>query len=152
MHRARRGAWIAVTLAFSAALATGCQREPVVVLELVADDLVFRGDNPDISARAGSRVTLLFRNEADGVIHQLAIPGLDLETEILQPGDSAELRFKAPKESTVLTYSCELHALMKGRIVIDDPDSTAAQAPPADPQDRPDGPTGPRGVPTRPLP
>ena len=38
MHRVRRGAWIAVTLAFSAALATGCQREPDVVLELVADD------------------------------------------------------------------------------------------------------------------
>ena len=109
---------MAALLVATALYACGCQRHPDVTLELIADDLVFRGDNPDICAPPGARVRVVFRNQADGVIHDLAIPELDVATGILSPGESADLDFTAPDSDVVLTYACKLHALMRGRILI----------------------------------
>lgn len=94
------------------------QKKPTTSLELVAEDLEFRGGNPTLYAKAGSKVRLVFRNEADGVVHQLAVEGLDVESSLLQPGTREEICFPAPSEERVLTYVCKLHPLMRGRLVI----------------------------------
>lgn len=94
------------------------QKKPITSLELIADDLEFRGENPTLSVRTGSRVRLLFRNEADGVIHQLTIEELGIESPVLQPGTMEEICFPAPSEERVLTYVCKLHPIMRGRIVV----------------------------------
>ena len=113
----------------AASLVVGCAREPDVTLELVADDLVFRGDNPTLYVTTGAKVQLTLRNEADGVIHQLAIPELAVETRILQPYESQALQFRAPDLETTLTYTCQLHSLMAGKIVVASPEAQTAATP-----------------------
>ena len=88
------------------------------VVTLVAVELVFRGDNPTLYVTAGSKVKLVFRNEADGVIHQVTLTDLDIETEILQPGESESICFRAPAAGGVLTYACTFHSLMTGQVVV----------------------------------
>ena len=91
---------------------------PNVIMEVVAENFVFRGNNPTLYADPGSKVNLIFRNEARGIVHQLAIEGLDVETDVLRPGDSQEINFFVPLRDTVLTYSCYLHSTMKGKFVV----------------------------------
>lgn len=88
------------------------------VITLVADELMFRGDNPTFYVDAGAKVKLVFRNEADGVIHQVTITDLNVGTEILQPGESEEICFRAPAIAGVLTYACTFHSLMTGQVVV----------------------------------
>lgn len=94
---------------------------PSVILEVVAEDLVFRGNNPTLYAELGSKVKLIFRNESRGIEHHLAIEGLDVETGILRPGEREEISFSAPLRDMVLAYSCMLHPLMKGKFVVGNP-------------------------------
>ena len=91
---------------------------PNVIMEIVAENFVFRGNNPTLYAEAGSKVNLTFRNAARGIEHQLAIEGLDVETDVLRPGESQEINFFVPLRDTVLTYSCYLHPTMKGKFVV----------------------------------
>ena len=96
---------------------------PNAIIEVVADNLVFRGNNPTIFAEPGSKVKLIFRNESNGIEHDLAIEGLDVETGILRPGDREEITFSTPPRDTVLTYYCVLHPMMKGKFVVGNPSS-----------------------------
>ena len=91
---------------------------PNVIMEIVAEDFVFRGNNPMLYAETGSKVKLIFRNEAHGIEHQLAIEGMGVETDVLRPGESREINFFVPLRDTVLTYSCYLHPAMKGKFVV----------------------------------
>ena len=94
---------------------------PNVIMEVVAENFVFRGNNPTLYAEPGSKVNLIFRNEARGIVHQLAIEGLDVETDVLRPGENQEINFYVPQRDTVLTYGCYLHPMMKGKFVIGSP-------------------------------
>ena len=91
---------------------------PNVIMEVVAENFVFKGNNPTLYAEPGSKVKLIFRNEARGIEHQLAIEGMDVETDVLRPGESQEINFFVPLRDTVLTYSCYLHPTMKGKFVV----------------------------------
>ena len=99
---------------------------PNVTFEVVAEDLVFRGNNPTLYARPGSKVKLIFRNESRGIEHHLAVEGLNVETDILLPGEREEISFSVPLRDTVLTYACMLHPMMKGKFVVGNPDTTSA--------------------------
>ena len=98
----------------------GMRDKPDSVIEVVAEDLVFRGNNPTLYAESGSKVKLIFRNEARGIEHHLVIEGL-VETDILRPGEREEISFSVPLRDTVLTYSCYLHPIMKGKFVVGSP-------------------------------
>ena len=91
---------------------------PNVIMEIVAENFVFRGNNPTLYTEPGSQVNLTFRNAARGIEHQLAIEGLDVETDVLRPGESQEINFFVPLRDTVFTYSCYLHPTMKGKFVV----------------------------------
>ena len=91
---------------------------PNVIMEVVAENFVFRGNNPTLYTEPGSQVNLIFRNAARGIEHQLTIEGLDVETDVLRPGESQEINFFVPLRDTVLTYSCYLHPTMKGKFVV----------------------------------
>ena len=94
---------------------------PDAILEVVSENLVFRGNNPTLYAELGSKVKLIFRNESRGIEHNLAIEGLDVDTGILRPGERAEISFSVPLRDTVLAYSCMLHPVMKGKFVVGNP-------------------------------
>jgi len=96
---------------------------PNALMEVVAEDFVFRGNNPTLYAEPGAKVNLLFRNEARGIEHHLAIEGLNVETDILRPGEREEVSFFVPMRDTVLTYSCYLHPIMKGKFVVGSPEN-----------------------------
>jgi len=99
---------------------------PNTVIEVVAENLVFRGNNPTLYAEPGSEVKLIFRNEARGIEHHLVIEGLGVETAILRPGEREEIIFSVPMRDTVLTYSCYLHPMMEGKFVVGDASTLSA--------------------------
>lgn len=75
--------------------------------------------NPALTFRAGERIILVFRNQDQGMLHNLRIHRLGLETPLLKFGESARLTFTVPSEAGTDKYSCTLHSLMMtGRIVI----------------------------------
>ncbi len=100
--------------------------KPNAIIEVVAENLVFRGNNPTLYAEPGSKVKLIFRNEARGVEHHLVIEDLKMETDVLRPGEREEISFSVPLRDTVLTYACLLHPMMKGKFVVGNPDTTGA--------------------------
>ncbi len=110
---------IGITLVAVAAM----RDRPNTILEVVAENFVFRGNNPTLYAKPGSKVKLIFRNEAHGIEHHLAIEGLDVDTDILRPGEREEIIFSVPPRDTILTYSCYLHPIMQGKFVIGNPDT-----------------------------
>ena len=99
----------------------GMWDRPNAIMEVVAENFVFRGNNPTLYAEPGSKVNLIFRNEARGIEHHLVIEGLDVETEVLRSGEREEISFSVPLRDTVLTYSCDLHPIMKGKFVVGSP-------------------------------
>ncbi len=107
-------------------VAVEAMRDRPKAIVVVAEDLVFKGNNPTLYAEPGSKVKLIFRNEARGIEHHLVIEGLDVETDILQPGESEEIIFSVPVRDTVLTYSCYLHPAMKGKFVVGNPSTISA--------------------------
>ena len=109
-------ALLLIGITFVTVMAT--RDNPNVIIEVVAENLVFRGNNPTLYAEPGSKVSLIFRNEARGIEHHLAIEGLDVDTDVLRPGESQEINFSVPLRDTVLTYSCYLHPTMKGKFVV----------------------------------
>ena len=110
-----------LSIGITLAIVTAMRDSPNAIMEVVAENLVFRGNNPTLYAEPGSKVNLIFRNEARGIEHHLVIEGLDVETEVLRPGEREEISFSVPLRDTVLTYSCDLHPMMKGKFVIGSP-------------------------------
>ena len=107
-----------LSIGITLAIVTAMRDSPNAIMEVVAENLVFRGNNPTLYAEPGSKVNLIFRNEARGIEHHLAIEGLDVATDVLRPGESQEINFSVPQRDTVLTYGCYLHPMMNGKFVI----------------------------------
>ena len=110
-----------LSIGITLATVTAMRDSPNAIMEVVAENLVFRGNNPTLYAEPGSKVSLIFRNEALGIEHHLAIEGLDVATDVLRPGESQEINFSVPQRDTVLTYGCYLHPMMNGKFVIGSP-------------------------------
>lgn len=66
---------------------------------------------------------LVFRNEARGMLHEVTVPDLGIKSSILEYGEEERLDFQAPAQDTVLTYVCDMHPMMKGKLVVGNPDT-----------------------------
>jgi plastocyanin len=64
-----------------------------------------------IKAKAGEQVTVQVTNQGE-VDHNLVIPGLDVSTGTLKPGEVATATFVMPDSST--EFVCTFHGGMKG--------------------------------------
>jgi plastocyanin len=65
--------------------------------------------------KAGDRVTVEVSNK-DDTPHDFAIELMDLNTGIIEPGESATATFTVPESST--EFVCTLHSGMTGRIEV----------------------------------
>ena len=115
-----------VLIGITLATVMAARDSPNVIMEVVAENFVFKGNNPTLYAESGSKVKLIFRNEARGIEHHLGIEGLKVETDVLRPGEREEISFVVPLRDTVLTYSCYLHPAMKGNFVVGNPSNISA--------------------------
>lgn len=95
--------------------------EPAVQAILIqAEGGKFNGVNPTFEVRRGVPVQITVRNKESGAVpHDFVLAGLDIKTpKLLEPGDSAILRF-TPSRSGEFAYSCTLHpGLMDGRLIV----------------------------------
>ncbi|MFQ5968894.1 MAG: cupredoxin domain-containing protein [Nitrososphaerales archaeon] len=80
--------------------------------------LVAGEQNPTIEAKVGDFVKFKLRNADQITKHDLAVPDLNLRTEIVEPGAHSEVEFAAMMAGE-FEYLCNLHPdQMKGLVVI----------------------------------
>ena len=108
-----------VAIALGAALSGSCALTPVPrEVLLVARGMTFMlVDNPDvpnpvIPMHAGERVRLVLKNEAPGLLHDVAIPAWDVEVGQIRAGEQAEVTFTVPNQPGRHEYRCRPHAEM----------------------------------------
>ncbi len=108
----------ALAISFGAA-----SSEPAFELTVRARQMAFYvGDdprpNPPIALPTDRRVRITFVNEDRGVQHDLAIPDLDVRTDLLAgDGSSQVLRFHTPSTGISASYLCSLHPTMMAAAV-----------------------------------
>ena len=68
--------------------------------------------NPVITVHAGERVRLVLKNEAPGLLHDIAIPAWDVQVEQIRAGESAEVTFTVPSDPGRHEYRCRPHSEM----------------------------------------
>jgi hypothetical protein len=68
--------------------------------------------NPVIFVRAGERVRLVLKNEAPGLLHDLAIPAWDVAVDLMRAGETREITFVVPDAPGRVEYHCRPHAGM----------------------------------------
>lgn len=106
-------------------LVTSCGTHPgptrEVVLEARGMSFVQPGAteaaNPVIPMRVGERVRLILRNEAPGLLHDVAIPGWEIAVEPARAGEAREVTFIVPDEPGRHKYLCRPHAEMMHGII-----------------------------------
>lgn len=75
--------------------------------------------NPPLRLRAGERVRLVLRNEAPGLLHDIAIPALDVALDEISAGESRDVIFTVPAAHGQHEYLCRPHAaMMKGVVEV----------------------------------
>jgi plastocyanin len=94
----------------------GASRESEREVRLVAIDRTFYVEgqptpNPTLTFRAGERIRLVFRNEDDGMRHDLKIPEWNLAVPPIQGRGERALTFRVPATSrAVVSYACTPHS------------------------------------------
>ena len=68
--------------------------------------------NPVIRLHAGERVRLTLRNQAPGLVHDLAVEGIGVDVVPLQSGEQRSVTFTAPAATGRHEYVCRPHAVM----------------------------------------
>ena len=116
-----------VLLIGTAAAAVSCGRAAARDITLVARGMTFalpdrpEAANPVLQLRAGERVRLILRNEAPGLVHDVAIPAWGVATEAIPDGQSATVTFVVLGGDGAVEYQCRPHAaMMTGRIDVKD--------------------------------
>jgi plastocyanin len=84
---------------------------------LVAKNMAFQLDgsaahNPEVSVKAGEVVRIVLTNEDRGMVHDFAVPAIDVATNILNWNQRDAVTFEAPKEPGTYEYVCRPHLLM----------------------------------------
>jgi plastocyanin len=75
--------------------------------------------NPTVTLRAGETVRLTLRNEAPGLLHDLAIPALGAALDPVSAGQSRTVTVEIPERATTVDYVCRPHAtMMRGRFQV----------------------------------
>lgn len=116
---------VAATL-LSAAVA--CRAKPPARdVTLVARGMIFVLDgeegedagapNPVVRLRAGERVRLVLRNEAQGLLHDVEIPAWKIAVPEIRAGETAAVTFTVPDTPGEYEYRCRPHAEMMRGIV-----------------------------------
>lgn len=90
------------------------------LLVLHAQGLKFNQTNPPIVVRQGDRLRIRIENkEPTAIAHDFTLPGQNLRTPILKPGESAVLEVRLDQAGE-WSYVCSLHPnYMSGRIVVE---------------------------------
>ena len=74
--------------------------------------------NPAIPVRPGEYVRFVLRNEAPGLLHDLAIPDLHASLEPVAAGESRALVVRIPRLTGPVRYICRPHGqMMSGTLV-----------------------------------
>jgi len=68
--------------------------------------------NPTLEVRAGERVRVVVRNEDRGLMHDFAVPALEVGLSPLRWNESDDVIFDAPDEPGTYEYICRPHQLM----------------------------------------
>lgn len=115
-----------VAVAAAAVVTRAGAREDAREIQLVARGMAFylAGDpatpNPTITVAAGERVRFVLRNEATGLLHDLAVGGLGIALEPLAVGQVGDASVEVPDRPGRYEYRCRPHAaMMKGTLVIE---------------------------------
>jgi plastocyanin len=75
--------------------------------------------NPVLVLRAGERVRLVIRNEAPGLLHDIAIPAWGVQIDPIHYGETAEIVVTVPATPGRTRYVCRPHAeLMNGLVEV----------------------------------
>ena len=95
---------------------TGCHGKPREIT-IVSRNMAFHLDgqaaaNPTLTLRAGEAITLRFRNDSPGVLHDLVIEPLGVATNLVATGRTTTVSFQVPDRPGRYSYSCRPHALM----------------------------------------
>ena len=106
-----------------APLRSGTPHEPrVIVLEARGMAFYAAGTaerNPILRLRAGEQVRIVLQNREPGIIHDFAVPSLNIAIPALKEEEQGEIIFRAPSSSGRLEYLCRPHApMMKGIIEV----------------------------------
>ncbi|MBI2192850.1 MAG: cupredoxin domain-containing protein [Planctomycetes bacterium] len=112
---------LAAMIGLTAVTAKPRQAAATQEIMVVAKDMAFNASNPTLRVRLGETVRLTVLNaEEASMSHDLVIMGLSVKTEILRPGDKAELVFVADRPGT-FTYFCTLHPrMMTGKFIVEE--------------------------------
>ena len=112
-----------IIAAMVASASVSCGRAAARDVTLVARGMTFAlpeqpdAVNPVLRLRAGERVRLVLRNEAPGLMHDVAIPAWGVATNPIPGGQSAAVTFVVPDGDGAVEYQCRPHAaMMTGRI------------------------------------
>ena len=95
---------------------TGCHGKPREIT-IVSRNMAFHLDgqaaaNPTLTLRAGEAITLRFRNDSPGVLHDLVIEPLGVATNLVATGRTTTVSFQVPDRPGRYRYSCRPHSLM----------------------------------------
>jgi len=93
--------------------------KPPRQIELVARQMAFNTSNPTIILKLGEPVVILVKNDDPGMLHDLVIEGLNVETSTtLKYGQSETLKF-TPTQTGRFEYYCSYHfQMMRGEIIV----------------------------------
>jgi plastocyanin len=70
-----------------------------------------------IRVRAGERVRLILKNEAPGLVHDIAIPAWNVAADSVRTGETAQVVFTVPTTPGRAEYRCRPHAEMMNGVV-----------------------------------
>ena len=100
-----------------------CRTASVREVTLVARGMTFAlpeqpaATNPTVRLRAGERVRLVLKNEASGLVHDLAIPDWDVKLDAIPAGQTSSMTFTVPEKAGQVEYRCQPHAAMMSGMV-----------------------------------
>jgi FtsP/CotA-like multicopper oxidase with cupredoxin domain len=103
----------------------GLTREREREIRLVAVDRAFhlegdRQPNPTLRLRAGERVTVVLRNEDDGMRHDFTIKAWGVAVPAIDGRGERTVTFRVPGTRGSASYGCTPHPVsMRGAIVVE---------------------------------
>jgi len=109
---------VVVVLALGESTRSRSASEPVREIVLSARDVAFNEVNPTLALRPGELVRFVVRNDDPGVLHSIALPGIDSRVRLVPPGEEVAFEVRVP-EGGRFEYTCPQHLpKMRGRIEI----------------------------------
>ena len=78
--------------------------------------------NPVIRLRRGEHVSLVLRNEAPGLLHNIEIPAWTVKSDRIRAGEETSVTFEVPSQQGPTEYRCAPHSeMMHGFVEVSAP-------------------------------